>query len=559
MPAADGGAMWAKLSAKGDGLIAFLEKGRLPVIGIFIYVILLALGRDMAEYYLLDANFVNTIHPWIFSIAHHVSFYVVVFLGLVLLLTAFSGRGFRRSLNLITNIYWLILIPPFLDHFVFGLNQSYAYFSWTEFVNAFLHFQGRTFHPGQGLEIVAFLFALFSYTIWTQRQNLFYIRERAVTLLRVFFLVVFTIISMFIIATPGAYLPVGNTNGIPTFPYFDQTKYFQFHMFLLMYYLMAGLLLVTVIAYLAMKGTFRRQIASMRPFQTLFFGMIVAGGMVVGWRAVDLDLVMSIAQTPYWVNLTYVILSIASALLAWQVSTIWNDVADSRFDDPSKTWRTIASGAVDRGTMLQGSIVMMLVALMVAFLMSFTEFLILAGVFALSYLYSFKPVRFKDQMMSPALIGMGAALAFFYGYLTPYTVVVTQYQYDLPVRYLTGDNGVAPMSLTAFMIGAVIFLGLVIGSMVTDVSGYEEDKKARVRTVYTLLGLDRGAALVSFLIMAASITPLILFSNAFDVLAFPALGILAALTFYQYRNPRLVMLIALLGFVYATLRYLGMF
>ena len=558
MPAADRGSAWAKFSAKGDGLIAFLEKERLPVIGIFIYVILLALGRDMAEYFLLDANFVNTVHPWIFSIAHHVSFYVVVFLGLVLLLTAFSGRGFRRSLNLITNIYWLILIPPFLDHFVFGLNESYAYFSWTEFVNAFLHFQGRTFHPGQGLEIVAFLFALFSYTIWTQRHDLFYIRERAVTLLRVFFLVIFTIISMFIIATPGAYLPVGNTNGVPTFPYFDQTKYFQFHMFLVMYYLMAGLLLVTVIAYMAMKGSFRRQIASMRPFQTLLFGMIVAGGMVVGWRAVDPDLVMSITQTPYWVNLTYVILSIASALLAWQVSTIWNDIADSRFDDPSKTWRTIASGTVDRGTMMQGSIVLMLVALSVAFLMSFTEFMILAGVFALSYLYSFKPVRFKDQMMSPALIGMGAALAFFYGYLTPYTVVVTQYQYDLPVHFLTGDNGVAPMSLTAFMIGAVIFLGLFIGSTVTDVSGYEEDKKAKVRTVYTILGLDRGAALVSVLIAAASITPLILFSNAYDVLVFPVMGILAALTFYRYRNPRQVMLVALVGFVYATLRYLGM-
>ncbi|MGD0818148.1 MAG: UbiA family prenyltransferase [Methanomassiliicoccales archaeon] len=559
MPEANGGSAWAKFSAKGDGLIAFLEKERLPVIGIFVYVILLALGRDMAEYYLLDADFVNTVHPWIFSIAHHVSFYVVVFLGLVLLLTAFSGRGFRRSLNLITNIYWLILIPPFLDHFLFGLNESYAYFSWTEFVNAFLHFQGRTFHPGQGLEIVAFLFALFSYVIWTQRHSLSFIKERAVTLLRVFFLVLFTIVSMFIVATPGAYLPVGNIEGVPAFPYFDQTKYFQFHLFLVMYYLLAGLLLVTVIAYLAMKGSFRRQIASMRPFQTLFFGMIVAGGMVVGWRAVNPDLVMSITQTPYWVNFTSVILSIASALLAWQVSTIWNDIADSRFDDPSKTWRTVASGTVDRGTMLQASIVMMLVALSVALLLSFIGFLILAAVFVISYLYSFRPVRFKDQVLSPALIGIGAALAFFYGYLTPYTVVETMYQYDTPVHFLTGAVGVASMSLTAFMIGAVIFLGLVIGSMVTDVSGYEEDKKANVRTVYTLLGLDQGTVLVSALILAASLTPLILFSKFGDVIFFPAMGILAAANFYKYRIPRLVMLIALVGFVYATLRYLGLF
>jgi 4-hydroxybenzoate polyprenyltransferase len=252
-------------------------------------------------------------------------------------------------------------------------------------------------------------------------------------------------------------------------------------------------------------------------------------------------------------------LSIASALLAWQVSTIWNDVADSRFDDPSKTWRTIASGTVDRGTMLQGSIVMMLVALMVAFLLSLTGFLILAAVFVLSYLYSFRPVRFKDQVMSPALIGIGAALAFFYGFLTPYSVVVTEYQYDVPVHYLTGAVGIAPMSLTAFTIGMVIFLGLVIGSMVTDVSGYEEDRKAGVRTAYTLLGLNRGAVLVSALVLTASVTPLILFTKLGDMVFFPAMGIIAAAVFYKYRSPRLVMLIALGGFVYATLRYLGLF
>ncbi len=450
-----------------------------------------------------------------------------------------------------------ILIPPFLDHFVFGLDQSYAYFSWTEFVNAFLHFQGRTFHPGQGLEIVAFLFALFSYVIWTNRQNMFYIRERAVTLLRVFFLVLFTIVSMFIIATPGAYLPVGNIDGVPAFPYFDQTKYFQFHLFLVAYYLLAGLLLVTIIAYMTMKGSFRRQIASMRPFQTLFFGMIVAGGIVVGWRAVDPDLVMSIAETPYWVNFTFVILSITSALMAWQVSTIWNDIADAKFDDPDKKGRTIASGTVNRDTMLQGSIVLMLVALMVSFLLSFSEFLILAAVFVLSYLYSFRPVRFKDQVMSPALIGIGAMLAFSYGYLTPYTVVVTQYEYDTPVRFLTGDIGVAPLSLTAIVIAAMIFLGLVIGSMVTDIVGYEEDRKAKVRTVYTMLGLARGSAVVSALIVAASFTPLILFSNTIDVLVFPVLGIFATFAFYRYQSPKAVMLIALAGFVYATLRYLG--
>jgi 4-hydroxybenzoate polyprenyltransferase len=558
MPEDIGGTAWAKFSANGDRLIAFLEKGRLSIVGIFVYVILLAFGRDMAEYVLLDPSFLVGGNPWIYSIAEHCAFYVVVFLGLVLLLTAFSGRGFRKALNLITSIYWIILLPPFLDHFLFGDNQGYAYFSWTDLVNAFFHFSGESFHPGQGLEVATFLFALFAYVIWTQRNNLFFLKERAETLLRVGFLILFTIVSMFIMATPGAYLPVGVVNGSQVFPYFDQTKFYQFHLFLFMYYLLAGLLLVTVISYMAMKRSFRRMITSMRPFQTLLFGMVVAGGIVVGWKSVNTSLVFSITTSPYWVNIEFVVMSVASALIAWQVSTIWNDISDSRFDDPGKEGRAIASGVVNRTTVLQGSIVLMIVALVVAYLLSPIEFLILAAVFILSFLYSFRPVRFKNYTMSSVMVGLGAFLAFVYGFLTPFSVVDTQYSYDKPINYLTGAVDVAPLDISAIVIGLIIFLGLVIGSMVTDLDGYEEDRRAGVRTIYTTLGIERGLKVVSALIFVASLTTLELFDGRTDLIIFPVLGAAAAITFYRYRNPKIVMALALLGFVYATFRYLGM-
>jgi 4-hydroxybenzoate polyprenyltransferase len=558
MPGESGVSFWDKFSAKGDRLIAFLEKERLPVIGIFVYVILLAVGRDFAEYLLLDPSFLIGGNPWIYSIAEHTAFYVVVFLGLVLLLTAFSGRGFRKALNLITSTYWIILLPPFLDHFLFGENQGYAYFSWTELINAFFHFSGETFHPGQGLEVAVFLFILFAYVIWTQRNNLFFLRERAITLLRVGFLILFTIVSMFIIATPGAFLPVGAVNGIQAFPYFDQTKFYQFHLFLFMYYLLAGLLLVSVIAYMSTKRSFKRMIKSMRPFQTALFGMVVAGGIVVGWKSVNDNLVSSITVTPYWVNLEFVVMSIASALITWQVSTIWNDIADLQFDDPSKAGRAIASGVVDCRTVLQGSIVLMIVALLTAYLLSPIEFLILSAVFVLSFLYSFRPARLKDYTMSSAMVGLGAFLAFLYGYLTPYSVVDIQYSYDKPITYLTGAVGMAPIDFHSIVIGLIIFLGLVVGSMVTDLDGYAEDLKANVRTVYTTLGIGRGMIVVSALIFAASLTTLVLFNGIVDLFLFPILGAAAAIAFYRYHSPKIVMTLALLGFIYATFRYLGM-
>ncbi len=93
----DGDTLASRFSNGLDRLVAFLEKDRLPILGIFLFVLAIALARDISEYYLLDPAFVGSSHPWIYSIAHHVAFYFLTFLGLVLLLSAFSQRGVRNA------------------------------------------------------------------------------------------------------------------------------------------------------------------------------------------------------------------------------------------------------------------------------------------------------------------------------------------------------------------------------------------------------------------------------------------------------------------------------
>src|SRR5271157_5804182 len=105
-----------RFTEKVDRFVAWLEKDRLSIIAIFAYVVIVAAIRDLLEYFLLDQPFVTTPHPWIFSIAHHVSFYVVVFLGLIFLLSAFSGRGVRRVTNFVVMFWWIIILPPVIDH-----------------------------------------------------------------------------------------------------------------------------------------------------------------------------------------------------------------------------------------------------------------------------------------------------------------------------------------------------------------------------------------------------------------------------------------------------------
>jgi 4-hydroxybenzoate polyprenyltransferase len=540
---------------KVDSLVTFLEKGRLPLYAIFAYVLITALIRDFSEYFLLDQEFIDTSHPWIFSIAHHVSFYAVVFLGLVLLLSAFSGRGVRRSANFITTFWWIIILPPFLDHFIGGLDHNYEYFSPTDFVDAILHFSGKGFHIGQATEVVVILFAIFAYAIWTQRQQLQTIRGRMASFLKVAFLVLFTLIAMFVMATPGAFLPVGSSGGVPVFPAFDLTKYHQFHLFLVAYYLLLGVALFYAILYLANKNRFGNILRSMRLPQTLFFGIIVAAGIVVSWRnSSDLTLIADILQRPLWVNLGFAVVSIVPAILAWQASAMWNDISDRHIDEPRER-RTLVRGIMGVGTLLQLSMVLATVSILLAALLSIEQVFIILAIYGLAYAYSFRPIRFKERVLSPLLMGLGTFLAFLYGSLTPYSEVLF-FSGDPSVPYLTGEVIKPLLTMEGLIIGAFCFAGLIIGSMVMDIEGYEEDKRGKVRTVYTALGLKDGKKLVAMLIFLASLLPLLLFQRPIDVI-FPLLGVTASLLFLRTSSPRPVMALSFIGLVYAAIRYLG--
>jgi 4-hydroxybenzoate polyprenyltransferase len=361
---------------------------------------------------------------------------------------------------------------------------------------------------------------------------------------------------MFIIATPGTFLPVGYVNGLPAFPAFDYTRYYQFHLFLLLYYLVAGGALALAIYYFAMKRVFKNVIRSMRPIQSIFFVAIVGAGLVTGWEtSFSLDLVTNVFVSPYWVNLSFAGIAMISALAAWQVSTMWNDLSDSASDE-RRPDRLIVSGKVAAGPLWQISLVLAAISILLSFLLSLAQGAIIIVILVLAYVYSFPPVRFKEDLLSPVLMGLGTFLAYLYGYLTPYSVVEKLTQGGIYMPHLTGDVPIPVLTPDGFMLGAFMFLGLVIGSMITDLDGFEEDRRAKVRTVYTVLGRERGIRLVSLLIFFGALTPLVLFHSYADLVIFPALGAASAFVFSRGTTSKPVLVLAMVGLLYAAARYL---
>jgi 4-hydroxybenzoate polyprenyltransferase len=152
---------------------------------------------------------------------------------------------------------------------------------------------------------------------------------------------------------------------------------------------------------------------------------------------------------------------------------------------------------------------------------------------------------------------MGTFLAFLYGYMTPLSAV-RLFQGDPDLVYPDSWAPVMPpLTMQAVLLGMYMFIGLVVGSMITDIDGYEEDRRGRVRTVYTQLGLERGKRVVSALIMLTSLTPLALFQELTDVIVFPLLGAVASYLFLRTGRSRHVLLLALAGMAYAGCRFLS--
>lgn len=540
-----------------DRLVLYLERSRLSIAGIFLYVLAVALFRDLSEYYLLDRAFVIEPHPWIYSIAHHVAFYFLTFFGLALLISAFSRRGVRRAVNYVATFFWVIILPPYLDHFLFGSNENYAYFSPTDFLNYILHFSGATFHPGQAVEIIVALFAVVAYVVWVKRSRFNSVSGRAVIVVEIALLIAFTLMSLFIMATPGAYLPVGSENGIPSFPGFDVTKYFQYHLFIFAYYMVLLLGILASLAYLNRPRALRGLVMSLRPWQTVMFMGIVAAGIATGWvSAAGPEYVYNILDRPYWVNLTFVILSLLSSMLAWLVTTMWNDLSDHADDSPERAGRALASGLVGRRELAEASVVLMGMSLVIGSLLSWSHVLLLAIIFFLGAVYSFRPVRFKERILSPLLLGAGAFLAFIYGFMTPLSPIKL-YQGDPSLVYPDSWNLLFPTpTAQAAVLGMYMFVGLAVGSMVTDIDGYGEDLRGRIDTVYTRFGMERGKWTVSALVLLTSLTPLGLFRELQDLIVFPVLGVAASMVFLRTGRARYVLAIALVGMAYAAWRFL---
>ncbi|MFQ6061224.1 MAG: UbiA family prenyltransferase [Thermoplasmata archaeon] len=237
-----------------------------------------------------------------------------------------------------------------------------------------------------------------------------------------------------------------------------------------------------------------------------------------------------------------------------------NDIHDFEIDKESKSGRPLVLGLVEKTHYLEVAVTVAIVAFLTSLIIAVAVpygfvFPLLTVVFLLiAYGYSAPPIRFRYNPFHSVAIGLASATVFLFGLLTPLTV----FQETAGVLVPSKIDMSAPSS-EAWLIMLIILLALSVAPMITDLKDYEADKKAKVRSIYVVFGLDIGKKIVSVLTLVLFLLPLILFHSLLDIAVFLALSVLSFLSFYKLESYELVFSCYFVVLIYGLARYVGLF
>ncbi len=267
---------------------------------------------------------------------------------------------------------------------------------------------------------------------------------------------------------------------------------------------------------------------NLRPFRTLHFILMVCIGLVV---ANNIDLFDAN-------NVPYIIIAVFLLIFLWQYTIMVNDVYDQKIDELSNIDRPLIAGVLTRSQYTKLIVLMALFSAVFSFLLGPMIFSLALGYIFLGTIYSVPPIRVRDRIWSSCIIGLGSAFAFLIGYFTP-----------------NFEGVIADLTPNAILISFMIFSALSLAPILTDLKDYEGDKRAGVKSIYTVFGLEKGKKMASTLIPILFLVPTLIFHSILDVVTFIIFGVIATMIFYKRGDFRGVFGCYFVVIIYCIMRF----
>ena len=515
-----------------------LEKNRTTLYTCFAIVLFYAIVRGIIEEILVFESTgildLGSMTGW----AIRTSFYILIFVVCVLIMRIFTRRPIRTIVNFMLCFYWIIVLPPILHRAFFGPVK----------VEHIVHFKIAwpiIFFTLLFISMIVGLYVFFRYTSKVKkrviRRALFGIFSAICT----FFLIIF-------LAIPFPY---------PILDYFfnmDLINTNSLHLYFFLYYITISLVILFVIAYLSNKKMMSNFIKVLRPLRTFHFILMICIGILIAHNLLfpyfnDTN----VTYVEQYVNdLPYILTCILIGIVGWQVTVMSNDIYDIEIDKISGKDRPLVTGTIKRSTYIQIVHLFTIFEWGVALIIGLVPFFICFILYIMILLYSMPPYRMRNYTFSSFFIGLGSMLTYFIGYFTS--------NFESLRNILPGDavfmvsaSPTNTITQEAVIVGLLILCVLSISPVLTQLKDHEGDKKAGVRTIYTVYGLKKGKKITTMLLPILFLTPLLLFHDVIDVVFLIILTTIATIIFHRKSDAGPVLGCYLVFLIYGILRWVG--
>jgi len=275
------------------------------------------------------------------------------------------------------------------------------------------------------------------------------------------------------------------------------------------YFSLGGLVIILLLLLLRRPEFLQGILQGIRPFRALHYIEATLFGVVVGYRM--LGEILGIKLSP-WTLLT----SILSIFFTFHSSVILNDLYDQEIDQVSQKKTPLVRRVFTPKEYRRLGVVSFFFSILFSYSLSYVSFLIVVACHSISFLYSAPPFRLKRIfLISTFLLALSGWLSILIGF-----------------SYYGGTKSllIFPSRLSLLFLGG--FLLTIPFKDILDIPG---DRRGGVRTLYTLLGDERGKQINSGLfLLAYGLSPILLRFPGLHFVAIPS-GVLSA--YFILRKP----------------------
>ena len=534
------------LLSLAEDIVKKFEKERLNILTLFIWVFALSFTRTWVEAYLFNYSYAELSYKYIFNYAHIIFFYFAAYLMGVVVLKFFSKEKLMKVANLSAWGFTVILLPPFLDKFVFHTTTYRYVASIQQFIEGYTSFflrLGNVGGYGLFVEIVTILL-LSSIYVFNKRKS--------IPIAVAHFFVLYTLIL--IIGTPrldpilAMWSPEAENLVLP-----GHTKVAAglLQPVFFLHFLIICIILTLIAGELSKRGFVFRFLKTVRLPQVAHgILMVIIGIIVAGHLNINL---MNLSDPLQTGDIGMAGLSIFLVVFLWVYTAIINDIYDIEIDKFTNRDRIVVSGILTKKQALHIAAICAIIAVWLSIMLSVHAFILALIALVMGTIYSVPPVRFRNTVFSTTFIGIGSAIAYFIGYMTPRYIQVGMMP---PFEFVK----ILPPSITqeGIEIGILIAILLSIGPLVTDLKDYESEKKLGIRNIYTIYGKEKGVTIVSILLFFSFISLIILFHTPQDIVIFLVFGLAASILFKKYEITKGIFLLYFPVVVYCVARWVGL-